>query len=74
MTKHNFKPVYAENNPAWRIRYQSNGHWELQEYLKLPDGVDRRREQPWVTYNANMEYDDAIKLLGTRNLSKAIAA
>lgn len=74
MTKHDFKPIYAENNFAWRIRYHSNGHWELQEHHKLPDSADRRRMQPWITHNANMSYDDAIVLLATRNLSKPKAA
>lgn len=60
MTRTDFKPVYAEGNPEWRIRYQCNGRWELQEYRKLPVGVDRSREQPWVTHNRNMAYDDAI--------------
>lgn len=64
MTRTDFKPVYAENNPDWRIRYQCNGRWELQEYSKLPDGVDKRREQPWITHNRNMSYDDAVKRLG----------
>lgn len=65
MNQHNFAPVYAENNPDWRIRYHSNGHWELQEYVKLPNGVDRTREQPWTTHNTSMTYDDAIKRLGS---------
>ncbi len=73
MTKHNFKPIYAENNPAWRIRYQSNGRWELQEYLKLPDGADRRRKQPWINHNANMTYDDAIIALSSYNKAKGAA-
>lgn len=32
------KPVYAENNDKWRIRYASNGNWELQEFHKLVQG------------------------------------
>lgn len=65
MTQLDYKPVYADNNPEWRIRYQHNGNWELQEFHKLPDGVDRSREQPWITHNRFMSYSDAIKRLGT---------
>lgn len=64
------KPIYAENNATWRIRYASNGNWELQEFRKLLKGADRSREQNWITYNRNMSYRDAIRLLGTRNLTK----
>ena len=70
MNKVNFAPVYAENNLNWRIRYQCNGRWELQEYLALPEGADRRRKQPWVTHNSNMSYDDAMVLLSSRGLKK----
>lgn len=64
------KPVYAENNDKWRIRYASNGNWELQEFHKLVQGTDRTRNQDWVTHNRNMDYRSAIQLLGTRNLTK----
>lgn len=68
-----FKPIYAENNTEWRIRYHCNGLWELQEWCKLPDSVDRSMEQPWITHNRNMSYEDAIVALGRHNL-KAKAA
>jgi len=70
MNQINLKPVYADNNPAWRIRYHSNGRWELQEYVELKDGVDRRREQPWRTHNTNMTWDDAIVALGRYHIAK----
>lgn len=60
MTKQDLKPIYAENNREWRIRYQSNGFWELQEFLELHDGVDRRIHQDWITHNTRMSYEDAI--------------
>lgn len=71
MSKDNFKPVYAQNNPEWRIRYHHSDLWELQEYRKLPEGVDRSREQPWITHNTSMSYNDAIRMLSTHNKLKA---
>lgn len=71
MSKIDFKPIYAENNADWRIRYHHNGLWELQEYRKLPDGVDKRLEQPWITHNTSMSYDDAIMALAPYNKQKA---
>lgn len=64
MTKIDFKPIYAKNNSDWRIRYASNGKWELQEFAQLKDGIDRRINQPWITHNTNMNYDDAMSRLG----------
>ena len=64
MTRTNFKPVYADNNPEWRLRYMCNGMWELQEWRSLPEGVDRRKVQPWITHNSRMIYEDGIRALG----------
>ncbi len=58
-----FKPIYAKNNPDWRIRYHSNGRWELQEYTKLPEGTDTRRHQGWKNVNTNMTLADALSAL-----------
>lgn len=63
MTRQDLKAIYAENNAAWRIVYHMNGRWKLQQYNKLPDGADRRLEQPWIDHNRNMTYDDAIVAL-----------
>lgn len=72
MTKTNFKPVYAENNADWRIRYASNARWELQERYTRVEGSDRRKHynSGWITHNENMSYENAIVLLATRNLTK----
>lgn len=56
MTKQNLKAVYAEGNPHWRS--------------KLPDGADRRLEQPWIDHHANMTYDDAIAALASARLRR----
>lgn len=62
--KTDFKPVYAENNPAWRIVYFPGGYWELQERVKLPEGTNRVMHQPWRTHNSRMSFDDAIVAIG----------
>lgn len=71
MTKQNLKAVYAEGNLNWRIVYHMNGRWKLQSFAKLPDGADRRLEQPWIDHNTNMTYDDAIVRLASYAIKKA---
>lgn len=83
MNAQDFKPVYAENNPNWRIVYMPGGTWTLQEYKPHPPGTVKKQYSSvpgkkfrapdlvdWVDHNANMAFDAAKQLLATRNKMK----
>jgi hypothetical protein len=63
MTKQNFKPMYAKNNPDWRIVYWPGGWWSLQQYHPLTGSEDRSRNQAWRDHHRYLSYDDAVRKL-----------
>lgn len=76
MNAQDLKPVYADNNPNWRIVYMPGGTWTLQEFKPIAPTTDKRGfgNRPdftdWQDHNANMGFDDAKQLLATRNIFK----
>lgn len=54
------QPIYAKNNPSFRICYRANGEWKLQERgnVKSDKVID-----PWHDMSPALSKDEALQVL-----------
>jgi len=62
------QPVYAINNPPYRIVYKANGLWKLQE---LGNTKSSSVYDPWHDMSPLMTYDRAMAVLARYHREKA---
>lgn len=61
------KPIYAKNNPAFRICYKANGQWRLQEHAQYKGTRD---SDPWHDMSPPLSQDEALKVLSRHHIEK----
>ena len=58
------QPIYAKNNPAYRIAYVANGLWRVQEHSNLKGN---KTFDPWVNNSPALSKDEALAVLSRHN-------
>lgn len=62
------EPIYAKNNPGFRICYKANDLWKLQEHGNTKGS---KTSDPWHDMSPALSKDEALLVLNRYHKDKA---
>jgi hypothetical protein len=62
------QPIYAKNNPGFRIAYCANNQWRLQEHSNAKGS---QTDDPWHNMSPALSKDEALQVLNRYHKDKA---